>query len=71
MDIEEARYVWSKPRRRAVEWVLQQRGGDPMRPVEIWAELRRLDRDDPKDVAVATERGIDGVVWPCGRPKPA
>lgn len=42
------------PRTRAIEWVLARRG-EGMRPVEIWAELRNLGRDDPKmEVQVTT-----------------
>jgi len=42
-------------RTKAIEAVLAQHGG-PMRPVEIWAELRRLGREnDPKmEVQVTT-----------------
>jgi hypothetical protein len=41
-------------RAKAIEWVLEQ-SGDAMRPVEIWAELHRLGRDDPKmEVQVTT-----------------
>jgi len=43
------------PRTEAIEWVLRNRGGAPMRPVEIWTELQRLGRDDTKNVVqVAT-----------------
>jgi hypothetical protein len=41
-------------RTKAIEWVLQQ-SGEAMRPVEIWAELHRFGRDDPKmEVQVTT-----------------
>lgn len=41
-------------RTKAIEWVLNQRG-EAMRPIEIWAELRRQGRDDPKmEVQVTT-----------------
>jgi hypothetical protein len=39
--------VVAMPRTAAIEWVLAQRGG-VMRPVDIWAELQRLGRNDPK-----------------------
>jgi hypothetical protein len=43
------------PRTEAIEWVLRKRGTTSMRPVEIWAALQRLGRDDPKDIVqVAT-----------------
>lgn len=46
--------VAALPRTRAIEWVLARRG-QGMRPVEIWAELRALGRDDPKmEVQVTT-----------------
>jgi hypothetical protein len=42
------------PRTKAVEWVLGNSDG-AMRPVEIWAELRTLGRDDPKmEIQVTT-----------------
>lgn len=40
--------IVAMPRTRAVEWILRHHDG-PMRPVEIWMELRRLGRDDPKE----------------------
>jgi hypothetical protein len=41
-------------RTKAIEWVLE-RNGMAMRPVEIWAELNRLGRGDPKmEVQVTT-----------------
>lgn len=41
-------------RTKAIEWVLEQ-SGEAMRPVEIWAELQRLGRNDPKmEVQVTT-----------------
>lgn len=41
-------------RTKAIEWVLARKNG-PMRPVEIWAELNRLGRNDPKmEVQVTT-----------------
>lgn len=41
-------------RTKAIERVLADRGR-PMRPIEIWAELRRSGRDDPKmEVQVTT-----------------
>lgn len=41
-------------RTKAIEWVLNRRG-EAMRPIEIWAELRRQGRDDPKmEVQVTT-----------------
>jgi hypothetical protein len=49
------------PRTRAIEYVLAQHGR-PMKPIEIWGELQRLGRDDPKsDVSITAydlaERG--------------
>lgn len=41
-------------RTKAIEWVLGN-AHDPMRPVEIWAELQRHGRNDPKmEVQVTT-----------------
>jgi hypothetical protein len=41
-------------RTKAIEWVLTANGG-VMRPIEIWAELTRLGRHDPKmEVQVTT-----------------
>src|SRR5690348_16278648 len=53
-------------RTKAIEWVLDQRG-EVMRPVEIWAELTRLGRNDPKmEVQVTTfdlwQRGRIGKI---------
>lgn len=58
--------VLTLPRTRAVEYVLAQ-ASEPMRPVQIWAELQRIGRDDPKnEVQVTTfdlwERGRIGKV---------
>lgn len=42
------------PRTKAIEWILSQ-SSEAMRPVEIWAKLRRLGRDDPKmEIQVTT-----------------
>jgi hypothetical protein len=42
------------PRTQAIEAVLRE-SGQPMRPVEIWARLRAVGRDDPKmEVQVTT-----------------
>lgn len=50
----DGQHVVALPRTRAIEWVLTRRG-EGMRPVEIWAELRALGRDDPKmEVQVTT-----------------
>lgn len=54
--------VVAMSRTRAVEWVLGNHDG-PMRPVEIWTELRRLGRNDPEaDVGVTaydlSQRGL-------------
>ncbi len=58
--------VTAMPRTKAIEWVLA-RSGEPMRPVGIWDELRKLGRDDPKmEVQVTTydlwQRGRIGKV---------
>ncbi|WP_157746631.1 hypothetical protein [Micromonospora inositola] len=58
--------VAALPRTKAIEWVLA-RSGEPMRPVEIWAELQALGRDDPKmEIQVTTydlwQRGRIGKV---------
>jgi hypothetical protein len=45
------------PRTKAIEWVLADRGG-PMRPIEIWAELRRHGRDDPKMEVQVTKNDL-------------
>lgn len=54
------------PRTKAIEWVLA-RSDEAMRPVEIWAELRALGRDDPKmEIQVTTfdlwQRGRIGKI---------
>ena len=61
----DAEHVQGLPRTRAIEWVLTQRKGQDMRPVEIWRELQSLGRDDPKmEIQVTTfdlwERGRIG-----------
>ena len=60
-----ADHVKSLYRTKAIEWVLRDHGGVSMRPIEIWAELQRLGRNDPKmEVQVTTfdlwERGRIG-----------
>lgn len=46
--------VLTLDRTKAIEWVLEQ-SGKVMRPVDIWAELQRLGRNDPKmEVQVTT-----------------
>jgi hypothetical protein len=45
--------VRAMPRTRAIEHVLVTADG-PMRPIEIWAELQRLGRDDPKSEVSVT-----------------
>lgn len=46
--------IKSLERTKAIEWVLRQ-SGSPMRPVQIWAELQKLGREDPKmEVQVTT-----------------
>jgi hypothetical protein len=53
-DHRDGQEVVALPRTRAIEWVLSRRG-EGMRPVQIWAELRALGRDDPKmEVQVTT-----------------
>jgi hypothetical protein len=53
-DVQSDRSVVTMDRTKAIEAVLSRNGG-VMRPVEIWAELRRLGRDDPKmEVQVTT-----------------
>ena len=54
------------PRTKAIEWVLDHEG-KPLRPVQIWAALQALGRDDPKmEVQVTTfdlwKRGRIGKV---------
>lgn len=58
--------VTDLPRTKAIEWVLDHRD-EAMRPVEIWAELRTLGRDDPKmEIQVTTfdlwQRGRIGKI---------
>lgn len=58
--------VTDLPRTKAIEWVLG-KSGEAMRPIEIWAELRTLGRDDPKmEIQVTTfdlwQRGRIGKV---------
>lgn len=61
----DSEHVQALPRTQAIEWVLDQRPGEDMRPVQIWQELQRLGRSDPKmEVQVTTfdlwERGRIG-----------
>lgn len=50
----DSEHVQALPRTKAIEWVLERRS-EPMRPVEIWAELRRFGREDPKmEIQVTT-----------------
>jgi hypothetical protein len=47
-------HVKAMDRTKAIEWTLQSKEA-PMRPVEIWAELQRHGRNDPKmEVQVTT-----------------
>lgn len=47
-------YVQSLERTKAIEWLLRE-AGEPMRPVRIWAGLRRYGRNDPKmEIQVTT-----------------
>lgn len=62
---DEVAEVRAMPRTKAIEWVLAQADGKSLRPVEIWAGLNLLGRNDPKmEVQVTTfdlwERGRIG-----------
>jgi hypothetical protein len=61
-SLSDTEHVKSLERTKAIEWVLRQSGG-PMRPVQIWAELQSLGRDDSKmEVQVTTHD-----LWQRGR----
>ncbi len=50
----DSEHVQSLPRTQAIEWTLRRRG-EAMRPVEIWAELQKYGRNDPKmEIQVTT-----------------
>lgn len=50
----DSEHVQSLPRTKAIEWMLHKRG-EAMRPVEIWAELQKYGRNDPKmEIQVTT-----------------
>lgn len=62
---DEAVEVQALPRTKAIEWVLARSQGKSLRPIEIWAALHLMGRDDPKmEVQVTTydlwERGRVG-----------
>lgn len=51
---DDATDITGLERTNAIEWVLNNANG-AMRPIEIWAELTRLGRNDPKmEVQVTT-----------------